>query len=122
MVATFTVTTTKNHYIGIVNRKRQFEQVPVQYTFNARVEGKEIYLGYGYNTTTRECVEGFDSVCPGQKYTLVSTRHPKEGDVWKNGKRTFVVGKKDGFVVYTAPLFENGKQVATIHFEDYYKD
>lgn len=122
MIATFTVHTTKQKCKGIVNRKRVFENIPVEYTFKVHIEGTEIYLGYGYKTWTQECTEGFDSVCPGEKYTLVNSIKPKQGDVWKHGNRTFVLGEQSGFVIYTAPLFENGKQVATVHFEDYYKD
>jgi hypothetical protein len=47
---------------------------------------------------------------------------PQEGDVWTHGRRTFTVGKREGFLNYNAPLLENGLEVARIYFEDYYKD
>ena len=95
---------------------------PMVLQVEVKIEGNVILLGYGYKEWTTKHKEGFDSAFPGQAYTLHHSIKPKEGDVWKYGERMFTVGKRSGFVVYTAPLLENGKQVATIKFEDYYKD
>lgn len=49
---------------------------------------------------------------------------PREGDVLRHipSGRTFSVGKCEGFINYKFDLLENGKKVATLHYEDYYKD
>ncbi len=124
MKRAFTIETTKTRWSGkVVNRKREMitEQITLQ--VDVEINGKLINLGYhGYKDWWTEGREGFDSANPGQKYRLHNCIWPKEGDVWKYGNRTFVLGKKEGFVNYTAPLLENGKQVATLQFEDYYKD
>lgn len=90
-----------------------------------KVDGKWIVdLKYGYEHTTQTCIEGFDSVIPGQKYELHRQVRPKEGDVisYKKSGRVFKVGKVTGFILYTAPLYEDGLEVAILKFEDYYKD
>lgn len=49
---------------------------------------------------------------------------PRKGDVIVDAKsgRRFGVGEVTGFVVYEAPLLENGVIIAKLKFEDYYKD
>jgi hypothetical protein len=90
---------------------------------DVNIEGKLINLGCdGYKSWWTEHKEDRYSALPGQKYKLFNRIIPREGDVWQYGTRTFVVGKKSGFVIYTMPLLENGIEVATIQFEDYYKD
>lgn len=83
-----------------------------------------INLGYGYEHTTQNCIEGSDSVVPGQEYKIHRQVLPKEGDTISHEKsgRIFRVGKVTGFIQYTAPLYENNVEVATLKFEDYYKD
>lgn len=117
----FTIETTKSK-VQVINRKRTMVTEPTVLQVEVLIEGKVCYLGYGYKAWTTKHKEGFDSAIHGQAYMLHHSIQPKEGDVWKFGQRVFTVGKRSGFVVYTAPLLENGKQVATIKFEDYYKD
>lgn len=105
-----------------VGRLVRYERKPVTVEVSMRVDGNQIYLGYGYKTWETHHNEGRFSACPGQAYTIHNSLFPREGDVWTHGDREFVLGKREGFVCYTAPLLENGKQVATVHFEDYYKD
>ena len=117
----FTIETTKSK-VQVINKKRTVIEEPLTLQVEVLIDGNLINLGYGYKSWTTKHKEGFDSAIPGQAYTMHHSIWPKEGDVWKYGNRTFTVGKRSGFVVYTAPLLENGKQVATIKFEDYYKD
>ena len=117
----FTIETTKSK-VQVINRKRTVVTEPMVLQVEVLIEGKLINLRYGYKEWTTKHKEGFDSAIPGQAYTMHHSIKPQEGDVWRFGERTFTVGKCSGFVVYTAPLLENGKQVATIKFEDYYKD
>ena len=86
------------------------------------IEGKVCKLGYGYKEWWTRHNEGHCSALPGREYKLHNAITPKEGDVWTYGSRTFVVGKRSGFLCYQAPLLENGRQVATVEWEDYYKD
>ena len=122
MYRIFQVHTTKSSFILGGGKRREIVKEPITLDVQMRIAGTTIFLGYGYKHWTTEHTEGFDSVCPGQKYTLHHSLRVLEGDVWKYGNRVFVVGKPEGFLVYKAPLLENGKQVATVCFEDYYKD
>ena len=117
----FTIQTIKSK-VKVFNKKRTTVVEPMMLQVELFIDGKLINLRYGYKEWTTKHKEEFDSAIPGQAYTMHHSIKPKEGDVWKYGNRTFTVGKPCGFVVYTAPLLENGKQVATIKFEDYYKD
>lgn len=121
MVRKFTVYTTKRK-MRRVNGNRVFYTETQTIEINPRIEGKTIHLGYGYKEWYTDHVEGWDSVFPGQKYKLHHSIKPKKGDVWKHGERTFVVGEPEGFLIYTAPLMENGLEVARVKFEDYYMD
>lgn len=121
MKKTFTVETTKSRVVT-VNNKRAMKTEPLVLQVDIVLDGKLINLGYGYKSWWTEGREDHTSALPGQKYMIHNSIRPQEGDVWKYGNRVFVVGKKEGFLIYTAPLLENGKQVATIQFEDYYKD
>lgn len=121
MKRTFTVITTKSK-VTKVNGKRVMMEEPMTLQVQINVESAMIDLKYGYKCWRTEAKEGWDSVLPGQKYQIHHSIWPKEGDTWIYGKRKFVVGRVEGFVVYHAPLLENGKEVAQIRFEDYYKD
>lgn len=121
MKASFTVTTSRSKIIS-ENGKRKMMRIPYTLSINVLIEGKVINLRYGYQFYSTDHVEGYDSVMAGQSYKLYHQVMPQENDVWEHGKRTFVVGKPSGFLNYTAALLENGKEVAQIKFEDYYKD
>lgn len=117
----FTIRTTKGRWEK-KNDKRVFVKEPLTLVVELVVESTLIDLGYGYKSWYTKVREGWDSALRG----MVLDRHhsiwPKEGDVWEYKNRKFVVGPISGFVVYHAPLLENGKEVAKIRFEDYYKD
>ena len=76
------------------------------------------------NHTIETCREDSFSALHGETYELHHQVLPKENDILLHTKsgRQFTIGKVEGFVNYHAPLLENGKQVALIIFEDYYKD
>ena len=117
----FTIQTT-THKAVREGRLRRFVRENVTLSVAIAIEGTVCLLGYGYKTWTTKHNEGAFSATPYQGYTLHHAITPSEGDVWFYRGRTFTVGKKSGFLIYTAPLLENGKQVATIKWEDYYKD
>lgn len=104
------------------NGKRVSVKQTLTLQIAVKVDGNIINLQYGYKEWWTQGVEGNDSVLPGQVYRLHNSIKPKQGDIWKHGNRVFEVGPIGGFVCYEAPLLENGRQVATIKFEDYYKD
>lgn len=118
---TFTVQTTESKIVKN-GRKRTLQHKPLTMQVAMQIEGNVIQLGYGYKTWWTNGREDSFSTLPGRTYKIHNSIMPKEGDVWKYGSRTFVVGKRSGFLCYTAPLYENGRQVATVTFEDYYKD
>lgn len=112
-----------NFTINIKTKVRRHRTlVPVTLTLVMPISNNIIDLGYGYKSWMTEHVEGYDSVIPGEHYRLMHQINPKQGDIWTIGNRTFTVGKIEGFLNHTAALIENDKQVATIMFEDYYKD
>lgn len=117
----FTIQTTKDvpYREGKLRRWRK-EKVTMQVAIE--IDGKVCRLGYGYQTWETKHNEGRFSATPGRDYRIFHQMMPKEGDVWSYRGRTFTVGKREGFLNYSAPLLEDGRQVATIHFEDYYKD
>lgn len=81
-------------------------------------------LRYGYKHTVQEKFEGPDSIIPGARYNLHKQILPKKGDVITHIKsgRKLTVGDISGFICYQAPLLSDGVVVASITFEDYYKD
>lgn len=83
----------------------------------------ELDLRYGFKAHFENCTAK-DPGMPRENYRLHSSIHPRKGDKLTHVKsgRVFTFGEPSGFVVYTIPLLENGKQVAIVHFEDYYKD
>jgi hypothetical protein len=103
-------------------RTRKFRAQPVTLQVFIEIDGKECKLGYGYKSWWTSHNEGRFSALPGRNYKIFNQLMPKEGDVWTHGRRTFTVGKREGFLNYNAPLLENGLEVARIYFEDYYKD
>ena len=117
----FTVRTTKDvaYREGRLRRWRK-EDVTLQVAIS--IEGTKCMLGYGYKEWWTQHNEGCYSATPGRDYRLFHQMMPKEGDTWNYRGRTFTVGKREGFLNYHAPLLENGRQVATVYFEDYYKD
>ena len=117
----FTVNTTK-HKLVRQGRIRRYVTENVTLQVDIRIEGKVCYLGYGYKEWTTKHNEGRYSATPYQGYVLHHAITPKEGDVWSYRGRTFVLGKQEGFLNYELPLLENGKQVATVKYEAYYKD
>ena len=117
----FTIATTTHKSVR-EGRLRKYVKEPVTIIAAIAIEGKVCKLGYGYKYKYTQHNEGCYSSLPGRKYVLHESMQPKEGDVWTYGGRTFVVGKKIGFLCYQAPLLEHGRQVATIEWEDYYKD
>ena len=121
MRRTFTVIT-ETSKIAMVNGRRSMLKDSTKLQVEVNIESKLINLGYGYKSWTTKHREGSDSALSGQLYSLHHSIKPKEGDVWQYGSRVFVVGKSEGFLIYTAPLLENGVEVATIQYEDYYKD
>ena len=100
------------------------------YEFGARMYRDEngawiVDCGYGYKEWATEHTEKFDSVLHGQQYKMHHQILPKSGDVIRHCKsgREFVVGDAlNDFIVYRYPLLENGKQVAILRAEEYYKD
>lgn len=113
---------TSTHKAVRQGRMRRYVQEPVTLEVAITIDGKVCKLGYGYKEWTTKHNEGRYSATPYQGYTLHHAITPKEGDVWTYRGRTFVVGKREGFLRYQLPLLENGKQVATVEYEDYYKD
>lgn len=99
------------------------------YTFTARIykyDGEFIVdTQYGYENHTVKRTEQFDSAFPGTKYEIMYQVLPKEGDIIVDPKsgRKFVLGKDtEGFISYKFPMIENGKIVAYMKAEEYYKD
>ena len=113
---------TKKRKMAKVQGKRVTVTEPMNLTVELVVDGKLIDLRYGYKSWFTTSKEGWDSYLRGQVYHIHHSIKPQEGDVWKYKNRTFVVGKIEGFIIYQAPLLDNGKEVARIKFEDYYKD
>lgn len=114
--------TTKVHSARRVNGQIFKSVFPTTISVNVNVEGNVCKLGYGYKCTEHHRIEDASSTIPGEPYTIFNWLKPKEGDIWKYKDRTFTLGKVDGFLCYNAPLLENGERVATVVFEDYYKD
>ncbi|WIC41267.1 hypothetical protein MA9V1_003 [Chryseobacterium phage MA9V-1] len=98
------------------------ELVTIKDTFNV-TEGNIINVGYGFKPRYQD-VTAKEPGMPDEKYRLHHSFKPYEGDTIKNQKsgRIFVVGEVTGFLHYEAPLLENGVKVATLQFEEYYKD
>lgn len=123
-MAEFIVTTTKINR-SKVNGKRHCERVKVNYNINIKFIGTEAQLGYGYSHTTSHCdiIDPYSAI-KHEVYDIHHVVHPKEGDIWIHSKsgRTFVIGKPEGFINYTAPILENNIKVGTVRFEEYYKD
>lgn len=117
----FTIQTT-THKAVRHGRLQRYVSEPVTMQVSIAIEGKVCKLGYGYKSWWVTKNEGRYSALPGRSYKILESIWPKEGDVWTYRGRIFTVGKREGFVCYNAPLLENGKQVATIEWEDYYKD
>lgn len=82
-------------------------------------------IKYGYNYQTTEHFEDFASVLPGKKYKIMHQTLPKEGDILvheKSGRRFVLGADMDGFLIHMFPMMENGRVVAYLRAEDYYKD
>lgn len=123
-MAQFNVTTVRTKTENVGN-KRFNKRVTSNYVINVEFIGTEAQLRYGYShTISHHDVTDSSSAIRHEVYDLHHVVHPIEGDIWYHAKsgRTFTIGKKNGFVVYTAPILENGVQVGTVKFEDYYKD
>lgn len=123
-MARFIVTTVRNKYEKVGN-KRYTKKVTTNYEINVKFIGTEAQLGYGYaHTISHHDVTDSFSAIRHEVYDLHHVVHPIEGDIWYHAKsgRTFTIGKKTGFVNYIAPILENGVQVGTVKFEEYYKD
>lgn len=119
--ANFIATTTRT--IGRRNNRISKE---LKFNFQVMIDDRGCWcVNYGYDHQIQEGLhEGSDSVLAGETYDLHRVILPQEGDVIYHPKsnRTFTVGKVEGLVNYYAPLLENGVQVSTLHFEEYYKD
>ena len=100
------------------------------YEFTARLYENDcgtwvVDTQYGYSHHTTQHREGWDSVLRGQKYEIHHQVMPKKGDRITHIKsgREFVLGSPvQDFLIHDFPLLENGKQVAILRAEDYYKD
>jgi len=117
----FKVKTSKTRMKRVAGKREVYTE-DLELEVGINITGTDINLGYGYKHWVNQCTEGADSVLAGEKYDIHWQLLPKENDTWYYKDREFKVGKVSGFLNFTAPLLENGKQVATIHFEDYYKD
>lgn len=127
MRANFEVTVTRNHR-KYINNKRVLEKYTETKICSLDVDSAGIHCGYGYYMKNQEEVDEFMkkhhtyTVNPDSKYVVLDYAAPQEGDIIKCGNRTFVVGKRQGFINWNADLLENGCKVASIYWEDYYKD
>lgn len=100
------------------------------YEFGARMYRDDsgewvVDLCLGYKDWETRHVERADSVLRGRPYKMVHQILPAAGDVivHKKSGRKFVVGEPiSDFIVYRFPLLENGKRVAILRAEEYYKD
>jgi len=98
--------------------------------FDARIykDGDDwiVNIGYGYECWKESRNEGAISARPHENYFLVKQTLPKEGDVivHSGSNRVFTLGKEmnENYIVYKFPMIENGKVVAYLVAEEYYKD
>ena len=85
-----------------------------------------VNTGYGYEYWKETRNEDAISARPHENYFLVKQTLPKEGDVIVHSgtNRVFTLGKEmnKNYIVYKFPMIENGKVVAYLVAEEYYKD
>ena len=117
-------------FIAYYTRANRFGVTSFTTNFGAMIyqsdNGEHIVdIRYGYEYHTTEHFEDFASVLPGRKYNIVHQTLPKEGDVIvheKSGRRFVLGADMEGFIVHKFPMMENGRVVAYLCAEDYYKD
>lgn len=140
-IATFTTTVTRrkcpntsinrgwvDSQYDIQNSTRTTMQKTVSFGTRVYKEGNDwiVNAGYGYEYWKETRNEGAISARPYKNYDIIKQILPKEGDVivHSGSNRVFTLGKEmnKNYIVYKFPMIENGKIVAYLVAEEYYKD
>lgn len=119
----------RKKYIAEHGKDSDYEPIKIEFVGRIYQDDDNNFIvdtQYGYENHTVEKTEKFDSVWPGNKYRIMYQTLPKKGDYVVHNKsgRKFYIGDNvdESGIVYKMSMWENGKIVAYLRAEEYYKD